>query len=224
MKYTQFVNNFGLKPIPLEDYLTPSNQKLIQNYNLFYILKPLMETDVFKIGISSGTARLTSYLNTYGQKKRTNPCSGVLIYYLIGTKKQDRLGINDSFARFKEKQLMKDLERYNVRGNERFKITEQKLFSILNEAQTRHFRTKKEQMKLDNLELKTTDRVLKVLNHTTFKNGKVKQLLLYWNRPSLDDKTFTTYESITKIKNFPQSTNAFVKARSYITKNNLRLY
>ena len=37
-------------------------------------------------------------------------------------------------------------------------------------------------------------------------NGKVKELLLYWNRPALDDKTYTTLESIRKIKNFLQCT------------------
>ena len=52
MNFTQFVNNFGLKPTMLEDYLTPKNKSILQNYNLFYILKPLMEADIFKIGIS----------------------------------------------------------------------------------------------------------------------------------------------------------------------------
>ena len=80
----------GSPEIPLEDFLTEDMKKKIKQYNLFYVIRPKADTTVFKIGISSGFNRLESYLNYYGFTEE-NKCTGVLLYYLVGTKKQKNL-------------------------------------------------------------------------------------------------------------------------------------
>jgi|TARA_R110002012_G_scaffold33262_1_gene97612 hypothetical protein len=226
MNRTLFVNQFGKKPLRLETYLSMKNKRLIRDYNLFYVLQTNMEKDIFKIGISSGTHRLSSYLNSYGKSDR-NKCSGVMLYYLTGTKKTDKFGIDKSFARRKEKQLINDLKKYNVRGDERFKISEDRLAEAIFDADTegRGFKTKKEQQALDNQTLTKQDLVLDVLDHSVFKTNKkkIRTLLLRWNRPSLDDASFDTEETITKIKNLPTSTQARRKAIAYAKKKKLEL-
>jgi len=222
MNRTLFVNEFGKKPFQLEKFLNATNRKRIKDYNLFYVLKTNMEKDIFKIGISSGTHRLSSYLNSYGETEK-NRCSGVLLYYLLGTKKNEFFGIDKSFARKKEKQLITDLKKYNIRGDERFKISEQRLAEAILDADERGFKTKTIQDKLNNQTLNEKDLVLKVLDHTTYKTKpkKIKTLLLRWNRPSLDDKTFDTEETVQKVKNLPASTRARLKASAYAKKKDL---
>ena len=226
MNKTIFVNQFNKKPFLLEQYLNSKNKRLIRDYNLFYVLKANMEKDIFKIGISSGTHRLSSYLNTYGKNVK-NKCSGVMLYYLLGTKKTDKFGIDKSFARRKEKQLINDLKKYNIRGDERFKISETKLEEAIEDADSkgRGFKTKKEQEEIENQTLTKNDLVLEVLDHSVFKTNKnkIKTLLLKWNRPSLDDASFNTEETITKIKNLPTSTQARRRAIAYAKAKKLEL-
>lgn len=184
-----------------------------------------MEKTIFKIGISSGTHRLSSYLNTYGTFSSTSAsCSGVLLYYLMGTKKSPNFGIERSFARKKEKQLIADLKEYNVRGDERFEISKTRLHFAILDADTRGFKTKEEQDAVTNTSLTSTDLVLEVLDHTLYKTkNKIKTLLLRWNRPSLDDVSYETEETVAKIRNLPTSTQALRKAWTYARTHNLKI-
>ena len=54
-----FFNGFkrGTPEIPLEDFLTEDMKKKIKQYNLFYVIRPKADTQVFKIGISSGVEK-----------------------------------------------------------------------------------------------------------------------------------------------------------------------
>jgi len=218
-----FVDCFHKRPEQLEKFLTKENKRILSDYNLFYVLKSNMERSIFKIGISSGTHRLSSYLNIYGSNA-VNQCSGVLLYYLTGTKKSPDFGIERSYARKKEKQLIADLKQFNVRGDERFEINEAQLRHAILDAEKRGFKTKAQQEAITASTLTPTDLVLKVLGHTLYKTkNKIRTLLLRWNRPSLDDVSYETEETVAKIKNLPTSTQAARKAWAYAKANNLQI-
>ena len=102
----------------------------------FYVIRPKADTTVFKIGISSGFNRLESYLNYYGFTEE-NKCTGVLLYYLVGTKKQKNLSefhVYNSKARQKEKQLTSDLSPDVIRGKEYFRISKTRLYKAIRNA------------------------------------------------------------------------------------------
>tara|TARA_B100001094_G_scaffold33423_1_gene27790 strand:- start:605 stop:1297 length:693 start_codon:yes stop_codon:yes gene_type:complete len=220
-----FVNALkkGKHPLAMEEFLDQDKpmRKELNKYNLFYVIRPNLDSSVFKIGISNGNSRLLNYINTYGLTSDKG-CSGVMLWYLIGTLKTKGLGIMQSSARKKEVQLINDLRPNLNRGLEWFNISRAKLYKAIIDAEKRGFKSKQKSINDNDRKIKEDDRILEVMNHIPYKNNKnkIKKLLLRWSRPNQDGDD-TTYENMWKLKRFNDSTGVWVKLRQYAKKHNL---
>jgi len=205
--------------VDLDKYLTQSNRKILEQYNLLYILKSKSENNIFKIGKSYGVKRLAEYIFYLGNVEKNNKCSGVELYYLAGVKKTLYTNPNNSIIFRKETQLKNDLKEYLIRGTERFRTTQRQIQKILNK---KGFMTEEEIQ--DNIVRTITkdDKVISIIGHIEQKNGKVRKFYLKWNRPYNNDDGITL-ESIQVIKKLPSSTNAMLKLRQYIKKKKLKV-
>ena len=220
-----FVNALkrGNKPIAMEEFLDENKpmRKELNKYKLFYVIRPNLDSSVFKIGISNGNSRLLNYINTYGLTTGKG-CSGVMLWYLIGTLKTKGLGIMQSSARKKELQLINDLRPNLNRGLEWFNISRPKLYKAIIDAEKRGFKSKQRSVYDNDRKITEDDRVLEVMGHIPYKNdkNKIKKVLLRWSRPNQDGDD-TTYEDMWKLKRFNDSTGIWVKLRQYAKKQNL---
>lgn len=120
-------------PVLLEDFLdNKKNRDNIKNHHLLYVIKTKAEPKVFKVGKSeANTRRLETYLNVLGRAKNKdgfmNRCTGVYLYYLIGTKASKAENVKKAHNIKKyEDQIKASLSAKfePVRGTERFAVSE----------------------------------------------------------------------------------------------------
>ena len=222
-----FVNGLkkGGKPVAMEDYLDENKpmRKEINDYNLFYVIRPKSDASVFKIGISSGNSRLLGYVNTYGFTYGEG-CSGVLLWYLVGTKKVEGLGIYQSMSRKREAQLIEDLKPKLDRGLEYFRIRKDKLYKAILDAEKRGYQTKTQSDKDNERKLKDSDRIIRIMDHKVYKDparkNEIKALKVKWNRP-FNTGVDETWENMQRLKRYNNMSGLWSKLRRYAKQHDL---
>lgn len=133
-----FYNGDGVE---LDNFLA-SNQTKLKGYNLFYILQPQMDKtkNITKFGVALGQGdksynRLYQYVITYGRFNRTNPCSGVMLFYLAGNKYNPQVQYNNTKVYQAELSIKRYLKKQKQivrgRGDERTTLPVSKLKALL---------------------------------------------------------------------------------------------
>lgn len=207
-KRTQYLESF------IED---KKNAMDVYDYRLFYVLKANMD-EMVKFGIagteggSGGMGRLRQYLNIYGRHSELNPCLGVELMYLAGTKykrndqRKGTVPLEDSLIFKKELAckrtftgtdpndpkvgMIKDFQaRRKDRGRERvFEEQVDELFKIIDDRSNKTEMDKETEIRtssrLQQQILLEDDIVLKVIQHYTKpKSRAMTTYILEWNRP-----------------------------------------
>ena len=180
-----------------------ANKEKIHDMRLFYVLKPNSE-DVVKFGIAGtkgGTGawgRLHSYINDHGYSSDLNRCTGIQMLYLAGNKYSKTVEITNSDVYKKELMCKKYFRSPEVdahilgRGFERINLDRIKeLFDIIDDPSNKNFgdveTERRTSQRLQQQELTSEDKVLKITGHTTIggKSRKMTRYLCYWNRPAV---------------------------------------
>jgi len=122
--------------IRLENWLkNPKNTDKIKKMRLLYIVKANLDDkksnkkkSIYKFGIagiggSNPASRLESYVIDYGHHAKENPAAGVMLYFLAGTKYNDKVDPTKSRVKLREKFIKSILKKEEMisenRGDER---------------------------------------------------------------------------------------------------------
>ena len=198
----EFLYGKGNYALDTKGVSTPERDNL-NKFNVFYVVKPRNNPNVFKIGKSSGDNRLTSYIRTYGYVKDTD-CSGVELFYLEGSKKLEDKSVpkkmrkgtkvavrsnRNNNAEQREYQMLKDLKDISEvdRGKEYFRISKEKLYKAILESHKRGFKSKKEFDADKARDVDDDDKIVEIVRHEMFKDKNksnlIKKVVLKWNNP-----------------------------------------
>lgn len=213
-------------PIEFEKFVKQFSLKQINEYNIFYVIKPNSDLDIFKYGVSSGAKRLIGYFYHYGNKDPNNECKGFKIWYCAGTKRQKTSDANyisryNIWSYQKERQVYRDLTYYHYlpeRGKEWVKISSIELKDfVVDTIQNRNNIRKK-----DEYRIRKSDRIIHIINHRKKRNNHL-EYLVQWNRGVVRNNKVNdnTWESLQTIKKYPKYTTGLKKLSQYRKTHNI---
>ena len=177
-----------------------TNKDRIYDYRLLYVLQTNQDLTFFKIGIagaesgkSSGFGRLHQYVINFGVTDPYNPCTGVNLLFLMGTKYSPQVDMVNSAVYRKELKLKQDLRGDLVdtqnRGLERIQTKIGNIMKIIDDKTNMSWEDLETQRRtserLEQAQLTKYDKVIDIITHQTLggKSQAQTKYLVKWNRP-----------------------------------------
>ena len=168
--------------VELKKWLDEHGEEL-KNHRIFYILRANLEKgDVFKIGLSergnnSAFGRLNDYFHFYGKTNGTNPCMGVKLFLVVGNLFNPSIQASDAKVRQLETKMIQSLGTAE-RGRERFKISIDRLYGVLEKTNLMKSDEKAESTKRSTRILAknqaSRDTVKAIVSHKIDRKGSIK--------------------------------------------------
>ncbi len=205
----------------------------LSNHRIFYILRANLEKgDVFKIGISergdtSAYGRLNDYYNHMGKSNSDNPCMGVKLHLVVGNLFDPSVGNNK--VRNVETKLIAELKKRGAteRGRERFRISIDKIFEVLDELKLLEGDEETGNLKRSERILgknqASKDTIKAIIGHKKGKNGKITfevefyDYIHYDKNEKAEDKSRKqsnrnlTYEQLVSKRDGKRIANEYIK-------------
>jgi hypothetical protein len=204
----------------------------LKNHRIFYILKANLEQgDVFKLGISergdtSAYGRLNDYYHIMGKTSNDNKCKGVKLYLVVGNLFDPSVASNK--VREVETKVIAELKKKGAteRGRERFRISINDLFDVINDLQI----LKKDE---ETGNLKRSERILQknqaskdtikaIIGHETNRRGELKFDVSFYDYISYDTNQKAeqgkkqpnkklTYKELVQLRDGKRLADAYIK-------------
>ncbi len=182
----------------LGDWLALKKTKdLLKDMRILYVLRPNMDSSLIKFGIggvehgSTGAwGRLHQYVNYYGTASEFEVCKGVKLFLVVGNKYNPNVEAKDSAIFRKELFLKRELHGDTVsgRGTERVLTNLERIYKLVMDKSNKTWedieKERRVSERLEQAQISSEDKVVKITDHTTPSKGKGKTLFrAHWNRP-----------------------------------------
>jgi hypothetical protein len=191
---TLYENKDGIE---LKQWLdVESNRRMLDNMRILFVVRANIDKSLIKFGIggvehggTSAFGRLLQYVNYYGEGKEFD-CLGIKLFLIVANTYNPNVEGKDSAIFRKEKFLKGQLkgDTLSGRGTERVTTNLRKLFGLIFQTSNKTDEDieleRRKSERLEQANITTDDKVMKVTAHVTPKTGRgVTLYRTHWNRP-----------------------------------------